>query len=161
MNKDLLSGAALLVIAGTYYTWTSYIADSTLSDEVGAGGLPRALAVVLALLGVILIARTLLVARAAAPTAAAPADDDEEEQASLPRGIGFLLIGAAYVALLPFVGYILATALMIAAVALYEGAPRTWVIPAAATGGGVLYWAIFVKLLDVHQPMGSIFQGLF
>ncbi|CAN7621215.1 tripartite tricarboxylate transporter TctB family protein [Rhizobium sp. LjRoot254] len=160
MTKDLLSGVALLGISGTYYTWSTYIADSTLADEVGASGLPRALAFVLAILGVILIARTLLVARAAAPAKAAPSDDDEE-QASLPRGIGFLLIGAAYVLLLPFVGYILATALMIAAVALYEGAARTWVIPAAALGGGVFYWAIFVKLLGVHQPMGSIFQGLF
>ncbi|UVC08634.1 tripartite tricarboxylate transporter TctB family protein [Rhizobium sp. TH2] len=160
MTKDLLSGVALLGISGTYYAWSTYIADSTLSDEVGAGGLPRALAVVLAILGVILIARTLLIARAAAPANAAASDDDEE-QASLPRGIGFLLIGAAYIFLLPFVGYILATALMIAAVALYEGAARTWAIPAAALGGGVFYWAIFVKLLGVHQPMGSIFQGLF
>lgn len=160
MNKDLLSGAVLLAIAGTYYTWSTYIADSTLSDEVGAGGLPRALAVVLAILGVILIARTMLVARAATPANAAASDDDEE-QASLPRGIGFLLIGVAYVFLLPFVGYIIATALMIAAVAVYEGAARTWVIPAAAIGGGLFYWAIFVKLLGVHQPMGSIFQGLF
>jgi putative tricarboxylic transport membrane protein len=160
MTKDLLSGVALLGISAAYYTWSTHIADSTLSDEVGAGGLPRALAFVLAILGVILIARTLLVARVAAP-ANATASDDDEEQASLPRGIGFLLIGAAYILLLPFVGYILATALMIAAVALYEGAPRTWVIPAAAIGGGVFYWAIFVKLLGVHQPMGSIFQGLF
>lgn len=159
MNKDLLSGAALLAVAGIYYTWSTYIADSTLSDEVGASGLPRALAVILAVLGVILIARTLLVARAVAATATAA--DDEEEQASLPRGIGLLLIGAAYVFLLPFVGYIIATALMIAAVALYEGAPKSWVIPAAAIAGGVLYWAIFVKLLGVHQPTGLIFQGLF
>lgn len=160
MNKDLLSGTVLLVVAGTYYTWSTYIADSTLSDEVGAGGLPRVLSVILAILGVILIARTLLVARAAGPVAAV-ANDDDEEQAGLARGIGLLLIGAAYVFLLPFVGYIIATALMIAAVALYEGAPKTWLIPVAAIGGGVLYWAIFVKLLGVHQPMGSIFQGLF
>jgi len=161
MNKDLLSGVALLGISGSYYTWSTYIADSTLADEVGAGGLPRALAIMLAILGVILIARTLLVARTATSVAAPVKSDDEEEQASLPRGIGFLLIGAAYVFLLPFIGYILATAMMIAAVAVYEGAARTWVIPAAALGGGIFYWAIFVKLLGVHQPMGSIFQGLF
>jgi hypothetical protein len=157
MNKDLLSGVVLLGLAGSYYTWSTYIADSTLSDEVGAGGLPRALAVVLAILGVILIARTLLVARASA----APAVEQEEEEASLPRGIGFLLIGVAYIFLLPFVGYIVATAFMIAAVAIYEGAPKTWVIPAAAIGGGIFYWAIFVRLLGVHQPMGSLFQGIF
>lgn len=160
MHKDLLSGAILIGIAGTYYTWSTSIADSTLSDEVGAGGLPRALAVVLAVLGVILIARTLLIARAATPAAAAASEDDEE-QASLPRGIGFLLIGAAYLLLLPITGYIIATALLIAAVALYEGASRTWVIPVAAIGGGVFYWTVFVLLLGVHQPSGSLFEGLF
>ncbi len=159
MNKDLLSGVALLAIAGTYYTWSTQIADSTLSDEVGAGGLPQVLSVILAILAVVLIARALLVARLR--TAAAAGSDDEDDNARLPRAVGFLLFGAAYVFLLPFVGYIIATALMIGAIALYEGAPRTWVVAAAAIGGGVFYWAVFVKLLGVHQPMGSIFQGLF
>ena len=79
----------------------------------------------------------------------------------LPRAVGFLLFGAAYVIVLPFVGYVVGTALLIGAVALYEGAARNWVVPAAAIGGGVFYWAIFVKLLGVHQPVGSLFQGLF
>lgn len=159
MSKDLTSGVVLLAIAGTYYTWSTQIADSTLSDEVGAGGLPQVLSVILAILAVILIARALLVARLR--TAAAAGSDDEDDNARLPRAIGFLLFGAAYIFLLPFVGYIIATALMIGAVALYEGAPRTWVVVAAAIGGGVFYWAVFVKLLGVHQPMGLIFQGLF
>lgn len=159
MSKDLTSGVVLLAIAGTYYTWSTQIADSTLSDEVGAGGLPQVLSVILAILAVILIARALLVARLR--TAAAAGSDDEDDNARLPRAIGFLLFGAAYIFLLPFVGYIIATALMIGAIALYEGAPRTWVVVAAAIGGGVFYWAVFVKLLGVHQPMGLIFQGLF
>ena len=160
MRKDLLSGAVLLVVAAIYYSWSSQIADSTLSDEVGAAGLPHALAVVLAILGVLLIGRTLLTARAQR-AAAVDAGDDEHDNAALPRAIGFLLFGAAYVAFLPFVGYIVATALLIGGVAIYEGAPRNWVAPVAAIGGGIFYWAIFVKLLGVHQPMGSLFQGVF
>jgi len=160
MQKDLLSGAALLVVATIYYTWSGQIADSTLSDEVGAAGLPHALAVVLAILGVLLIGRTLLAARAQR-AAASGASDDEHDNAGLPRAIGFLLFGAAYVALLPFVGYVVATALLIGGVAVYEGAPRNWVVPAAAIGGGIFYWAVFVKLLGVHQPMGTLFQGIF
>jgi hypothetical protein len=158
MNKDLISGVVLLAIAGTYYTWSTQIADSTLTDEVGAGGLPQVLSGILAILAVILIARALLVARLR--TAAAAGSDDEDDSAGLPRAVGLLLFGAAYIFLLPFVGYIIATALMIGAIALYEGAPRTWVVVAAAIGGGVFYWAVFVKLLGVHQPMGLIFRGL-
>lgn len=162
MNKDILSGVVLLAIAGTYYAWSTQIADSTLSDEIGAGGLPQVLAVILAILGLCLIGRSLLAARSRTAVAAVEGGaEDDDENARLPRAIGFLLFGAAYVALLPFVGYIVATALLIGGVAVYEGSPRTWIVPAAAIGGGVFYWAIFVKLLGVNQPMGSLFQGLF
>ena len=164
MNKDLLSGVVLLAVAGTYYIWATQIADSTLSDEIGADGLPRVLSVILVILAVSLIGRTLLSMRLrSATTSAGGADEDEgDENAPLHRALGFLLFGAAYIFLLPLVGYILATALLIGAIALYEGAPRrSWVVPAAAIGGGVFYWAVFVKLLGVNQPVGSIFQGLF
>jgi putative tricarboxylic transport membrane protein len=159
MNKDLISGLVLLAVSGTYYAWSSEIADSTLSDEVGATGLPHVLSVILAILAVLLIVRAMLLRRAR--TAAAAADADDEGDAGLPRAIGFLLLGAVYVFVLPFVGYVAGTALLIGAVALYEGAPRNWVVLAAAVGGAVFYWAIFVKLLGVHQPVGSLFQGMF
>ncbi|CAN7631614.1 tripartite tricarboxylate transporter TctB family protein [Phyllobacterium sp. LjRoot231] len=158
MNKDLISGVVLLAVSGTYYAWSGEIADSTLSDEVGATGLPHVLSVILAILAVLLIVRAVLLSRAR--TVAAAGTDDESD-AHFPRAVGFLLLGAAYVFLLPFVGYIAGTALLIGAVALYEGAPRNWVALAAAVGGAVFYWAVFVKLLGVHQPVGSIFQGMF
>lgn len=159
MNKDLISGAVLIAVSGIYYAWSNGIAESTLSDEVGAAGLPHVLAIFLAILGALLIVRTLLAGRAR--TVAASGSDDEDKNAGLPRAIGFLLLGAAYFFLLPFIGYIAGVALLIAGVAVYEGAARSWTVPAAAIGGGVLYWAIFVKLLGVHQPIGTIFQGLF
>ncbi|UXN57090.1 tripartite tricarboxylate transporter TctB family protein [Phyllobacterium zundukense] len=158
MNKDLISGVVLLAVSGTYYAWSSQIADSTLSDEVGATGLPHVLSIILAILAVLLIARAMLFRRARTATASADADEGD---AGLPRAIGFLLLGAVYVFVLPFIGYVAGTALLIGAVALYEGAPRNWVVLAAAVGGAVFYWAIFVKLLGVHQPAGSLFQGMF
>ncbi|MDB5526599.1 MAG: tctB [Rhizobium sp.] len=158
MNRDMISGVVLLAVSGAYYTWSSDIADSTLSDEVGAKGLPHVLSVILAILAVCLIGRALLTRRA---RAVAASGIEDEGDARLLRGVGFLLFGAAYVFLLPFIGYIAGAALLIGAVALYEGAPRSWVVFAAAIGGGVFYWAIFVKLLGVHQPVGLIFQGLF
>jgi cell division protein FtsW (lipid II flippase) len=161
MNKDSLSGLVLLALAGAYYWATGAIPDSTLSDEVGAVGLPRVLTVALAGLGLILLVRSLLAAKPVEASHAPAADVEEEEQdAKLPRAIGFLLFGAAYVLLLPYVGYFVSVALLIAAVALYEGAPRRWTVPAAALGGALLYWAVFVKLLGVNQPVGILFGGL-
>jgi hypothetical protein len=162
MNKDSLSGLVLLALAAAYYWATGAIADSTLSDEVGAIGLPLVLAVALAGLGLILIVRSLLAAKPAKTAhATGDADDDEEKDAKFPRAIGFLMFGAAYVLLVPYVGYLIGVALLIASVALYEGAPRRWTVPVAAIGGAILYWAVFVKLLGVPQPAGILFQGLF
>ncbi|WP_018388344.1 tripartite tricarboxylate transporter TctB family protein [Ancylobacter sp. FA202] len=159
MKRDFLSGGVLIALAAAYYIATGSIAESTLSDEIGATGLPRLLAMLLAFIGLALIARTAFVALAARRANVPQAAADEEEGAPLPRAIGLLLIGGAYVVLLPFIGYFLAVALLIAGVALYEGAARSWVLPTAALGGATLYWAIFVKLLGVHQPAGSLFQG--
>lgn len=159
MKRDFLSGGVLIALAAAYYIATGTIAESTLSDEIGATGLPRLLAMLLAFIGLALIARTAFVALAARRANVPQAAADEEEGAPLPRAVGLLLIGGAYVVLLPFVGYFLSVALLIGAVAFYEGAARSWVLPTAALGGATLYWAIFVKLLGVHQPAGSLFQG--
>lgn len=159
MKRDFLSGGVLIALAAAYYIATGTIAESTLSDEIGATGLPRLLAMLLAFIGLALIARTAFVALAARRANVPQVAADEEEGAPLPRAVGLLLIGGAYVVLLPFIGYFLSVALLIGAVAFYEGAARSWVLPTAALGGATLYWAIFVKLLGVHQPAGSLFQG--
>jgi putative tricarboxylic transport membrane protein len=157
MNKDLLSGLVLLLIAGLYYLGTGAIADSTLSDEVGASGLPRMLSIVLACLGLLLIVRTLTAERRSAP---AKKPDDKEGNAHLPRAVGFLAFGAAYVLILPFLGYVISIALLIAGIAVFERTDRRWMVPVTAIGGAVLYWAIFVKLLGVNQPTGALWQGM-
>lgn len=160
MNKDIASGLVLLTIAGLYYWASGSIADSTLADEVGATGLPRLLTIALVVLAGILILRAALTPQTVAARAKPASAEEAEENAGPLRAFGFLLLGAAYIALLPFIGYIAGVALLIGAVALYEGAPRRWTVPVAAIGGAILYWAIFVKLLGVNQPAGSLFQGL-
>jgi hypothetical protein len=159
--KDLAGGVAVLLIAGLYYWATGNIAESSLSDDVGAGGLPRILAIVLAGLGVVLTLRAIQAGAlvpagkvAAPPT---PDDDDQEAGSPLRRALGFLAFGAAYIVLVPVIGYLPAVALLIGSVALYEGAPRNWKTVAIALGGALLYWAIFVKLLGVRQPSGWLF----
>lgn len=155
MNKDALSGLVLILIAGLYYAAAGQIADSTLSDEVGADGLPRMLSIALAGLGLLLVLRSLLaVRRASVPRS------EEAAEARLPRAVGFLLFGAAYVLALPYLGYLVSVALLLGAIALFERADRPWMVPVVAIGGAVLYWAIFAKLLGVNQPVGSLWKGL-
>ncbi len=158
--KDLAGGVAVLAIAGLYYWATGDIAESTLSDEVGASGLPRILAFALAGLGLILTARAVMagaLSPAHEPAAKSPAPETDDETSTLPRALGFLAFGVAYVCLVSFIGYLPAIALLIGAVALYEGAPRNWKTLVIAAGGALLYWGIFVKILGVHQPSGLFF----
>jgi putative tricarboxylic transport membrane protein len=160
-RKDIAGGFAVLVIAGLYAWATGDIAESTLTDEVGARGLPRILAFVLAGLGLILSARAIMAGAlrtATAPAAAAQAaPENDGGTSSLPRALGLLALGAGYVCLVPLTGYLPAIALLIGAVALYEGAPRNWKTLAIAVAGALAYWAIFVRILGVRQPSGWLF----
>lgn len=166
MKQDLAGGLGLLTIAGLYAAGTARINDNALSDDVGAAGLPWMLAILLAAVAVALIARALLAGCAAGVPAAAlaggtaAADEDEEDEAApIPRAVGLLLFGFAYIAILPFAGYLPSVALLIIGIGLYEGTAWTWKLPAIAFAGAALYWTIFVKLLGVHQPAGLFFSG--
>lgn len=156
MNKDVLGGAILLVVAGGYYWATLQIPDSSLSDEVGAQGLPRILAASLALLAVFIIVRGVVMGRR--PRAAVPRGEvDDEADASPRRALGLLAIGAAYLIAAPVLGYAPAVALLIAAVAIYEGIAPSWRLAVTAIGGAAAFWLLFVQLLGVEQPSGLFF----
>lgn len=155
MNKDVLGGVILLIAAGAYYWVTLQIPDSSLADEVGAQGLPRILAFVLAALALLIIVRGLVLARQHRP--AVPVDADEEETASPRRAIGFLVIAAGYVIVAPLIGFGPALALLIAAVAMYEGMRPSWRMGAVAVCGAVAFWLLFVGLLGVEQPASRLF----
>lgn len=151
MNKDLVGGLALLAVTGFYYWAIGSIAHSSLSDEVGADGLPTLLAIGAFGVGALLVLRGGLATLRS--TGEAPAEEGERTAPPL-RAIGFLLFGLAYIFLLPYVGYIAAIALLLMGIALYEGAARNWKVPAVALGGALFFWAMFVKLLGVQQPAG-------
>ena len=152
MNKDVVSGSVLLLVAAGYYWATLQIADSSLSDEVGAQGLPRILAFLLAGLALLILVRGVLVS----PKRLATSDTDEDPDASPRRALGFLAIAAGYVLVSPLVGYGPALAFLIAAVAIYEGVKPSWRTAAIAIGGAAVFWLLFVQLLGVEQPSSAL-----
>jgi cell division protein FtsW (lipid II flippase) len=150
MTKDILSGGVIIAVAGAYYLGTRQILHSRLEDSVGADGFPLILAGLLAALGLLLIVRSLLTSRARTDgTATATAD----EQAPLPRALGLLAIATGYILVAPLVGYLPAIALLIAAVAVYEGVRPSWPLALTAIGGAAFFWLLFVWLLGVEQPI--------
>jgi putative tricarboxylic transport membrane protein len=162
MNKDLASGLVLLVLAGAYFWAAETIPNSMLDDAFGPRGLPVVLAGLLAVLAIILTLRGIAELRSTAATASSKNEEESPQpEAHLPRALGFLLIGLGYMLVLPLVGYAIAIALLIATVALYEGAARNWRVPATAIFGGVLFWLLFNKVLGVGEPSGMLFTSLF
>jgi len=149
MRKDLVSSAILLCIATAYYWLGSGIAASTLEDEVGPRGLPNVLAALLAMVALAIGVRALLAAPVAVPA--------KEAEASWPRALGMLTIGALYIPLATVLGYWLALVLLLVAVALYEGMKPSWRIAAVALGGATFFWLLFDIVLGVRQPEGLLF----
>jgi putative tricarboxylic transport membrane protein len=155
IRRDAISGALLLLLAAGYWRLSSAIPESSLSDEVGADGLPRVLAAALAVVALLLIGKALL-GRQPAPAAAAP----EGEHAGLPRALGFVAIGIGYMLVAPLVGFAVGVAALIVAVALYEGERPSPKLLAVAAAGGVGFWAVFVRLLGTEQPAALLLQKL-
>lgn len=151
-RADLALGIAVLALSAAWLEGAARIPESLLSDAVGAAGLPRAVGWAAAVVGALLCVRSVL----AAPGA----------QAARPiawrthgRALGLLAILAGYIVLAPWVGYAVATALLIGAGAAYAGAPRTrdlLVIPALA---GLLFWLLFVVAFGIPMPGSALFGG--
>jgi hypothetical protein len=156
MSRDFVAGCALLVFSVVYYLGAAAIPESRLSDSVGPGGMPMAYGVALGILSALLIAQALLARRRAVTSAADPRAREAaraELNAAL-RGAGMLVIGIAYLILLPLIGYVLSLSLLIGATAWYQERARPrWLVPTSIIGAGV-FWGIFVEVLQIAQPAG-------
>jgi hypothetical protein len=146
LRRDLVFAALGLALAGAYYAAADALPTSLLADSVGAGGIPKLLAVALALFAVLLGARSLL-AGAAAPSA------DGSIGRHL-RALGVAGLGFAYAAVAPYLGYPLALALLVAAATLYYGASLRLPVLVYAVGCAALLWLVFARALGVAVPAG-------
>jgi putative tricarboxylic transport membrane protein len=154
MNKDLISGIGLCLLALAYFAASRTIAASTLEDDFGPHGLPNILAIALGLTGALLAVRGYL----AKPRVHSVAESAEPSLHGKPlRAMGLVAIGFAYIVIVDKLGYAVSIALLIAGVTWYEGIRLGWRLVAVAVGGAALFWLIFVRLLDVPQPTGLLF----
>ena len=112
-----------------------------LSDAVGAGGVPKAVAVLLALLSLAIAARAL-----------AQRTGDTAVRKNHLRALGIAVLGFAYVAAAPLVGFFASIALLTGAAALYYGAPRSARPLAFALGRAALLWLVFGRVLGIALP---------
>jgi putative tricarboxylic transport membrane protein len=146
MNRDMILGAVGLAAAALYWRAADALQVSLLADEVGADGVPKALAVSLGLLSLFVLARAV----AARGMVAGP------RGGAAPHLWAAALVGLAtlYALAAPFLGYVPALALLIAAAAVMFGMRPHPRLALVAVGGAVFFWALFAKFLGVAMPAG-------
>jgi len=147
VRRDLVCAALGLALAVAYYAAADALPRSLLADGVGAEGVPKLLAVVLAVLSVVVGARSLL---PGAPAASAGGPGLSRHL----RALGVAALGAAFVTLAPVLGYPLALALLLLAAALYYGAALRLQVVLYAGGTAAILWLIFARVLGVAMPAG-------
>ncbi len=156
-NRDLVFGSATLALAAIYYALTVTIPQSDLADPIGPQGLPKTYAVVLAVLSIVLIARSIRRRANLEPANPEPTNPEPPipaPRSPIPRVIGMLLIGVAYIVVLPWLGYLLSVAALIAATTYFQGGSINRRSILVAISGALCFWVLFIWLLRIQYPAG-------
>lgn len=140
MRRDLACAALGLAVAIAYWIAASRLQRSFLSDEVGADGVPKGLAVLLAIFSLTIAIRALL------------RKPDPQEKKNHLRALGIALLGVIYIGAAPYIGYFISIVLLAGAAALYYGAPRRPVVALFALGTAAVLWLAFGAMLGIHLP---------
>ena len=162
-QRELVLGIVTLAIAAVYYLLAIRIPQSDIADLIGAQGLPKTYAALLAGLSIIVIVRALTSTRtqrvrtaspAAAPDATPATPKLGGQRGAAWRVFGMLMNGVIYILVVPWLGYILSIAALIAATVYHQGGELNRRAAAVAIGGAVLLWLLFVRLLHIAHPAG-------
>ena len=164
MNRDLVFGCASLALAVGYFLLAAQIPESQLADTVGPQGLPRIYAYVLGGLSLVLVAQSLRASRpepsAERPRPSAENPEPGVESSTLSarsqalRAFGVVVIGAAYIAVVPWLGYIVSLTALIAATTYYQGGGANRRVAVVSVTGALLFWLLFVAILGIQHPAG-------
>lgn len=169
MTRELpnLSASIFGLLLSSAYIWQArLIEDSLLSDEVGAGGVPAGVGILMLIASAALLLKTLWARSLAAQALSARAGEGDAPQDATAQSsdrfthphrmaLGLLAILAGYVVLLPWAGYIVSMGLLAAAVALFAGARMAPVLVAFSVSMGPVLWFLFEYLLQVRLPAGA------
>ena len=138
MRRNLVLAAFGLALAAACWAGAEALPVSLLSDEVGAGGVPKGLALVLAALSLAI--------------ALVPDKDEKPAKQNHFKALGIAALGFAYVVLAPLLHYFIAVALLAGGAAAYYGARRPAGMALFALGSAALLWAAFGALLAIPLP---------
>lgn len=145
-RADLLIGIGLLVFAGLYYQQSQHIVRGFASDRLGPTFFPRLLALALTVLAAVLVVR------------AGSGRSDPTPLPPMQRGLllAVILLTVAYAFVLPFLGFLIATPLLLGTVIRLLGLRRWGTVIGTALGITVVLYLTFGRALDVLLPLGPL-----
>lgn len=156
MTRDIALGITALIFSVFYIFEASRISKSALGDTVGAGGIPTALGWIMAGAAVLLIVHQLWLRRTGGLVKAKVTEAFETPGRTALVAGGVVLIAALYIAVIRWLGYLPSTALLLAAMFLYQRVPLTWRTVAVAIGGSIALWLLFDAFLGISLPKGLL-----
>lgn len=157
LRRDLIGAVIGLTLSGAYLIGALKIPKSSLIGKgVGAAALPFGLAAVMAILALCLVAQTLVAWPRSIAAESSPEEIAERAHESRRhlRASGMLLIGLGFLAVLNWIGYILAVFAMICVTAVYCGRPMSWRVVALGAGLTAVLYVLFDQVLHIPMPAG-------
>jgi hypothetical protein len=140
LRRELACAVLGLALAAAYWAAAEALPASFLSDAVGADGLPKALATLLAVFSLVIAVQALR------------RRPEPPQGKNHLRALGIVAAGFVYLVIVPYAGFLLSIALLAAAAALQYGAPRRAELGVFALGTAAVLWAVFRILLGIPLP---------
>ena len=145
-RADLWGGIGLLLFAAFYFERSFAISTGLASDRLGPTFFPRCLAVGLSLLAVVLLVRALSGRSDSAPLS----------KIRVARLAAILALTVGWALLLPKMGFLLVTPLLMASVMCTMGIRSWWRLLGVSLTMTFVLYLVFVKALNVLLPMGPL-----
>ena len=158
-HSDRLTGCLGMAFSSMYIYQASLIEDSLLADAVGVAGVPTAMGYLMLAASLFLFLKSWLKTKQKAELSEYATEPGGSEHPHL-KALGLLVILAAFVAIVPALGFVVSIGLFVAVVAYYAGARDAKTLLWCALITGPMLWLSFDYALEIHLPTGMWSQWI-
>ncbi|RPH26489.1 tripartite tricarboxylate transporter TctB family protein [Buttiauxella warmboldiae] len=130
--------------------------STAIETDIGAGAFPIFYA------GLLIVLALLLVVREYTPGQQRNSSQEQESADNIHPGYGRtatgIILTAVYIVLMGYLGYLIATPLFLASIMVLMGYIHRLLTPLMAILLTIVLWLLFVQVLQVPLPVGSLFE---
>ena len=158
-HTDRLTGILGIAVSSMYVYQASLIEDSLLADAVGVAGVPTAIGYLMLAASMCLFLKSWWKTKQKAEVSEEETEPGGSEHPHW-KALGLLALLAAFVAIVPVLGFVVSIGLFVAAVAYYAGARDAKTLMWCALLTGPMLWLSFDYALEIHLPTGMWSQWM-